>query len=285
MKQSGFPITLTTDFGYRDEYVGVIKGVILSINKGIQIVDLVHNVSPQNIRQAAKVIWNNHHYFPSGSVHVGIVDPGVGSKRRILAIQHDTHCFVGPDNGIFTPLLLSQDSLEIFSVENPKLFLKKISDTFHGRDIIAPVAARLASGMSITQVGPPVKKHRCMLVSLKEPVVLPNGIAGEVTSIDHFGNVRTNITKSYLNQIAMHETPCITIRNYAVDFAAGSYSSMPDNVPTALVNSSGELEISIKNGDAGKQLQLLPGERVFVRGHLTTCITPDTPYPEQNPAS
>ncbi|THB79129.1 MAG: hypothetical protein D6B25_02535 [Desulfobulbaceae bacterium] len=284
MRQSGFPITLTTDFGYRDEYVGVMKGVILSINKGIPIVDLVHDVSPQNIRQAAKIIWNNHKYFPDGSVHVGIVDPSVGSSRRILAIQHDTHCFIGPDNGIFTPLLLSKNPLEIFSVENAKLFLKRVSNTFHGRDIIAPVAARLASGMAIAQVGPKVKKESCILVSLKEPVLQPNGVAGEVTSIDHFGNVRTNITKSYLNRIVMNDTPCITIKNYSIDFANGSYSSMPDNIPTALVNSSGELEISIKNGNAGKKLQVSRGERVFVRGHLPECISPDKLFPIQDPS-
>ena len=275
MRQSGFPITLTTDFGYRDEYVGVIKGVILSINKGIPIVDLVHDVAPQNIRQAAKIINNNYKYFPDGTVHVGIVDPGVGSSRRMLAIQRDTHFFVGPDNGIFTPIIDGEETLEIYSIENRKLFLKNISNTFHGRDIMAPVAARLASGMSIAQVGPKIQQETCRRISLKDPVLQPNGVTGEVVSIDNFGNIRTNITKPYLNKIIIGDKPQITIKSYVLGFSEGSYEDLADNIPTALINSSGEVEISVKKGSAAKVLNIGKGERVFVRGHLAECNSAD----------
>lgn len=275
MRQSGFPITLTTDFGYRDEYVGVMKGVILLINKGIPIVDLVHDIAPQNIRQAAKIINNNYKYFPDGTVHVGVVDPGVGSTRRILAIQKDTHYFVGPDNGIFTPILESDEPLEIFSIENRKLFLKNISNTFHGRDIMAPVAARLASGMSITQVGPKVQREGCVLISLKDPVLQPNGVTGEVVSVDKFGNIRTNITKPYLNRIIIGDTPRITIKSYVLGFSSGSYNDLEDDMPTAIINSSGEIEVCVKKGNAANMLKVARGERVFIRGHLAECRSAD----------
>lgn len=267
MKQFGSPITLTTDFGYQDEYVGVMKGVILSLNKRIPIVDLTHNIPPQDISQAAKLVSDNYRYFPVGTVHVAIVDPGVGSQRRILVIKADGQIFVGPDNGIFTPLLVNHNSLEIYSVENKKLFREDVSNTFHGRDIMAPVAAWLASGLSITHVGARVPLNSCVVIGLKEPVLQSNGIAGEVLSIDSFGNIRTNITKLYLEELSFTEQPYLITKSYALTISDGSYSDVDDHLPAAIINSSGELEICIKNGNAARMLKIDPGERVFVRGH------------------
>ncbi|PID41435.1 MAG: hypothetical protein CR981_03300 [Proteobacteria bacterium] len=268
MKQSRAPITLTTDFGYRDEYVGVMKGVILSINKEIPIVDLVHDVAPQDICQAARIIENNYNYFPTGTVHIAIVDPGVGSTRRILAIQENGHFFIGPDNGIFSPILERENTLDVFSIENRALFLKKISTTFHGRDIMAPVAARLASGMPITRVGPKIHRETCHLIKLRDPVLQSNGIAGEVVSIDRFGNIRTNITNTCLEKLHVEQKPEITIKSYVLGFSEGSYATLEDDKPTALINSSNEIEISVKNKSAAKLLNVKKGERIFIRGHL-----------------
>jgi S-adenosylmethionine hydrolase len=267
MKQIGSPITLTTDFGYQDEYVGVMKGVILSLNKRIPIVDLIHNIPPQDISQAAKIVSDNYKYFPIGTVHVAIVDPGVGSRRRILAIKADEHIFVGPDNGIFTPLLVNHNPLEIYSVENKRLFREYVSNTFHGRDIMAPVAAWLASGLSISQVGERLPLNSCVTIGLKEPVLQSNGIAGEVLSIDTFGNIRTNITKLYLDELSFTEQPFLVTKSYALTISDGSYSDVDDHLPAAIINSSGELEICIKDGNAARMLKIDKGERVFVRGH------------------
>jgi S-adenosylmethionine hydrolase len=186
MKQFGSVITLTTDFGYQDEYVGVMKGTILSLNKQIPIVDLVHNVPPQDIGRAARVISTNYKYFPRRTVHLGIVDPGVGSQRRILAIQVDNHIFVGPDNGIFTPLLLQRDDPQVYVVENKKLSRNYISNTFHGRDIMAPVAAWLASGLLITQVGEQIPLTSCTIIGLKA-----SAISGQISR-------RSSLLKSIL---------------------------------------------------------------------------------------
>jgi len=267
MIQLGSPITLTTDFGYQDEYVGVMKGTILSLNKSITIVDLVHNIPPQDISQAAKIIFDNYGYFPIGTIHLVIVDPGVGTDRRILAIKRDGHIFVGPDNGIFTPLLTNREDLKIYSVENKKLFRGTVSNTFHGRDIMAPVAAWLASGLEISQVGEPMPAHLCMTIGLKEPVLQSNGIAGEVLSIDSFGNIRTNITKLYLDELDFAEQPFLITKSYALTISDGSYNDVDDHLPAAIINSSGELEICIKDGNAARMLKIEKGERVFVRGH------------------
>ncbi len=275
MRQSGFPITLTTDFGLADEYVGVMKGVILLINKGIPIVDLTHQIEPQDIRQAARIVCNNYKYFSPGTVHLCVVDPGVGTARRIIALQYDTHFFIGPDNGVFTPLLNGPETADVYQVENRKLFLKEISKTFHGRDIMAPVAARLASGMSIVHVGPRVPRDSCVIVSLRDPVLQRDGVVGEIIAIDTFGNLRTNITKAHLNRIDLGDRPCITVRSYAIGFCQGSYGDITDTLPTAIMNSSGELEICVKQGNAARLLRVGRGERVFVRGHRSGCPDAD----------
>ncbi len=267
MKLLASPITLTTDFGYQDEYVGVMKGVILSLNKKIPIVDLTHNIPPQDIGAAARVIIDNYSYFPVGTVHLAIVDPGVGSNRRILAIKGDGHIFVGPDNGIFTPLLVNRECLDIYSVENRKLFRASVSKTFHGRDIMAPVAAWLASGLCIAQVGKRVPLDSCTTIGIREPVFQSNGIAGEVLSIDGFGNIRTNITKRHLEELSFVDQPFLITKSYALTISDGSYSDIDGHLPAAVINSSDELEICIKDGNAARMLKIEEGERVFVRGH------------------
>ncbi|MCB2217459.1 MAG: SAM-dependent chlorinase/fluorinase [Desulfobulbaceae bacterium] len=275
MRQSGFPITLTTDFGLADEYVGVMKGVILLINKGVPIVDLTHGIQPQDIRQAARVINSNYKYFPPGTVHLCVVDPGVGTARRIIALHCDTHFFIGPDNGVFSPLINGPESVDVYQVENRKLFLKEVSQTFQGRDIMAPVAARLASGMSIVHVGPRIARDSCVVISLRDPLVRRDGIAGEVVNIDSFGNLRTNITKAHLNRIDLGGHPCITLRSYAIGFCKGSYDDIADNMPAAIINSSGELEVCVKKGNAARLLRVGRGERIFVHGHRSGCQDAD----------
>ncbi len=267
MKQFGSLITLTTDFGYQDEYVGVMKGVILSLNKRIPIIDLTHNIPPQDISQAARIIADNYQYFPAGTVHLAIVDPGVGSDRRILAVQTDGYIFIGPDNGIFTPLLANRPPLDIFTVENSRLYRDSVSKTFHGRDIMAPVAAWLASGLCISEVGSRVPLDSCTIIGIKEPVLQSNGIGGEVVSIDGFGNIRTNITKAHLDELSFFEQPFLITKSYALTISDGSYSDIDEHLPSVIINSSGELEICIKDGSAARMLKINKGERVFVRGH------------------
>ena len=147
------PIVLATDFGTADGFVGVMKGVILSINPAARIVDLTHEIAPQNVRDAAFVLWSAYRYFPPTSIIVGVVDPGVGGDRRGVAVQTPRGIFVGPDNGIFSELL-ALPAAKVRHIANTKLFLPNVSATFHGRDIFAPVAAHLAAGVAASRVGP-----------------------------------------------------------------------------------------------------------------------------------
>lgn len=265
MKTAPAPIILTTDFGYQDEYVGVLKAVILSVNSTIPIVDLCHAVAPQDVARAADLITNNFHYFPKGSIHLCIVDPGVGSGRRILAMRAAEQMFVGPDNGIFSRLIQGQ-VVEIFEVTNRSWFLDHLSTTFQGRDVMAPVAARLAIGEPIDTVGRRVQKESCVLIPSSSPVFQENGLTGKVVSIDRFGNIRTNIKTSDLDKIAFSGKARVVLKDTEINIIPGSYSDIAGDRPAALINGSNELEICVKNSSAARFLDVEIGAEVVVHG-------------------
>jgi S-adenosylmethionine hydrolase len=257
------PVILTTDFGYLDEYVGVLKGVILSIDRSIAVIDLCHAVPAQDIPRAARLIADNYRFFPDGSVHLCIVDPGVGTKRRIIAIQAAGQLFVGPDNGVFSTLIQHVDA-KIFEVTNRDWFLDKISTTFHGRDIMAPVAARLALGAPITSVGARLGRELCATISLAEPLLDKNVLTGEVVGIDRYGNIRTNIRKEHLDGF---KTPVqVLIKSLTIKITTGSYGDISSDQPAALINSSNELEICVRNSNCAALLDVELGDQVLVRG-------------------
>ena len=191
------PITLTTDFGLQDAYVGAMKGVILGILPGAQIVDITHAIAPQDIRQAAYVLASAIPYFPPGTVHVVVVDPGVGGERRPLAIHTDRAYYIGPDNGVFSQVFAAETVLEIRELTNPAYRLPLVSSTFHGRDIFAPAAAHIAAGVAFPDLGPlipdPVRLPRL------EPQRAANGsIHGHIVHVDHFGNLISDIPAAWL---------------------------------------------------------------------------------------
>ena len=170
-------VTLLTDFGCCDEYVGVIKGVVLSIHPGASIVDISHDMDPQDVVGAAHVLRAAFSWFPQGTVHVAVVDPGVGTQRAILAARCDGHLFLAPDNGLLSPVLLSGSSVAVYAVENPALFRHPVSRTFHGRDIFAPVAARLAMGLPLTSVGPSIGADRIQSLGAMQFAAQPDPCA------------------------------------------------------------------------------------------------------------
>ena len=186
-------VTLTTDFGTRDGFVGALKGVVWSICPEAQIADITHEIAPQNIREGAMALWRAYPFFPGGTVHVAVVDPGVGTTRRPIAARLGEHVFVGPDNGLFTPIYEDASRLgrgvEIVHLTNPRYFLPKVSRTFHGRDIFSPVAAHLARGVPFADLGPPVT----------DPVRIPifraertaGGWKAHISVVDIFGNLTT----------------------------------------------------------------------------------------------
>lgn len=247
-------ITLLTDFGTDDEYVGIMKGVILSINPRASIVDITHHVEPQNIEQACYIVESSSKYFPEGTVHVCVVDPGVGSERSILALKMNNHFFLAPDNGVLSLLVEKGRVDSIVSVTNSDYFLDSVSQTFHGRDIFAPVAAHIASGVEIKHFGEDVDKEKILKLNIKKPLISNTGrISGEIVYVDHFGNLITNIDSVLLNKIKGKrgdKTFEIQIGERKIKGLSNSYKSVEEKKPLAIIGSRDYLEISVNCGSA-----------------------------------
>lgn len=255
-------ITLTTDFGLEAPFVGMMKGVMLSINPSVVITDITHGITPYNVRGAALAIAESYRYFPPKTVHLVVVDPGVGSDRRPIAASAGGHLFVGPDNGVLTAVFASSPAAPIvIHVTAGKYFLKRKGSTFHGRDVFAPVAAWLTRGVDVSKLGERITDYRT--IKLPEPRAAGAGaIVGEVTAIDRFGNAITNIRALDIEGFT-GSSPTVRaggkslgLRNY--------YAEAGDDRPHALINSSGVVEIFVYKGSAARTLGLEVGSQVKV---------------------
>jgi hypothetical protein len=259
-------ITLLTDFGTEDTYVGVMKGVITSICPSAQVIDLTHQVPPQDIATGAFLLDVSVDYFPEGAIHVAVVDPGVGTARKPVALRTAKAFFVGPDNGIFTLVLQRQQLLQAICLDNPRYHLPTVSSTFHGRDIFAPVAAHIACGVSVEELGTPI--HRLQRLPLPRIRVDWQGIRATVVHIDRFGNAITNLTRD--NYEAWRTR--WDVKEPAVQVAASdiflpiatTYGEVARGKPLALFGSSGRLEIAVNGGSAALELALRRGDTIKV---------------------
>jgi S-adenosyl-L-methionine hydrolase (adenosine-forming) len=236
-------ITLTTDFGLKDHYVGAMKGVIVSINPDVLIIDITHEIPPQDIFKGAFTLRNFYRYFPEGTIHIVVVDPGVGSRRKPIVLEADKNIFVGPDNGVFTFICHESKSIKAFEISNPKYILSNVSSTFHGRDIFAPAAAHISLGISIEDLGRNVKKN--VGLSIKEPEIQRDEIIGEFIYADSFGNLITNIPSDLIKPKSR-----IYIGKRIIDGISKSYADAPEGELLAIIGSSGFLEISVNRGRA-----------------------------------
>jgi len=275
-------ISLVTDFGTEDAYVGIVKGVILSVNPGARIVDVTHNIAPGDVSQAAYLLETAYGYFPPGTVHVVVVDPGVGSVRGIIALEMDGHRFLAPDNGVLSAVLVKDESVRVVSVENSELFLPSPSRTFHGRDIFAPVAGHLAGGMDMAALGPVMKRHDLVSIHIPKPVFTETpGIIGTIISADRFGNLITNIMdkdlSGHFGQIEPGEL-AIRISGRTIEGLSDTYGTVVAGVPLVVMGSTGRLEISINGGNAGEIFNAGLGETVRVE----KISTPGAKGPEQD---
>jgi S-adenosyl-L-methionine hydrolase (adenosine-forming) len=255
-------ITLTTDFGSDSPYVAAMKGVILSIDPDARIVDLTYAVPAQDVRQGALVLDEVTPWFPAGTIHVAVVDPGVGSQRRIVYAEIGDQRYVAPDNGLLDRLAARRRVSRIIAVAERAFWLPAVSATFHGRDIMAPVAARLSRGLAAEQLGPPIEK----LVTLTWPevVVLPREIRGTVQSIDSFGNLITDITGPMLADVPRDESVRIACDEHETLGIYRTYSDQPAMTLMALVGSSGRLELAIVEDSAAAMLGIRTGTPVVV---------------------
>jgi S-adenosylmethionine hydrolase len=251
LKASGI-ITLTTDFGERDPYVGMMKGVILSINPRALIVDITHGISPGSILEGSTIIKEAYRYFPSGTVHVGVVDPGVGGERRPIAAASKGHFFVGPDNGLFWPVIAADPLADVIHLTEKHYWMDTVSFTFHGRDIFAPVAAHLLGGTDLFLMGEKMDNP----VALDYPLVRreQDRLVGEVIRVDHFGNLITNITKEDLAGFLSSEGLSVAIGGLTLTGIHTTYTDVSEGEPLALIGSSNVLEIAVNRGSARANL-------------------------------
>jgi S-adenosylmethionine hydrolase len=252
-------ITLTTDFGLRDPFVGVMKGVILAICPTARLVDLTHEIAPQDVLGGALALESSVHFFPPGTIHLAVVDPGVGSARRGLALRAGDYGFVGPDNGLFTAAL-GEGGWSAVSLERPAYRLAPVSPTFHGRDIFAPAAAHLASGVALERLGPPVTDPVCL--AWPGCRAEGSGWVGEVIGADRFGNLITSLTAARLEGTSGW---VVEIGGRSLGNLAGCYADGPEGAPAALIGSSGRLEVFVRNGSARALLGAERGMPVRVR--------------------
>lgn len=253
-------IALLTDFGLRDHYVGVMKGVILSVHPAARIVDLSHEIASQDVTAAYFFLQNVYRYFPLGTLFVAVVDPGVGTERAVIGVEAGKRLFLAPDNGLLGFLDRSEEIRRIVRVDNPRYFLRPVSNTFHGRDIFAPVAGHLSRGVDLGRMG----KETRSLVRLSMPLPKANrgAILGEVISVDRFGNLVTNIPA---DQIPKGRAARVIVGTRCLGKVCTTYASRRPGQALAYPGSGGSLEIAVNRGNAARKLGIGIGAAVTVR--------------------
>jgi len=258
-------ITLLTDFGLRDPYVAEMKAVILSIFPEVRIVDISHEIQKFNVRMGAFVLASATPYFPPGTIHVAVVDPGVGTSRRPIIVEGERHVYVGPDNGVLMLAAEGDGIRHVYHITNPRYMLSRVSRTFHGRDIFAPAAAYLAMGVPPYMFGPEIQDY---VTPRFARVHRSNGtLHGEVLHIDGFGNVVSNISAEDLRGLGVCEGDALQVRLGGKSFTVrlcGAYGEVPRGELLAIIGSHDRLEISVNQGSASERLGVREGDPIQV---------------------
>jgi len=254
-------ITLTTDFGLQDHYVSSLKAVILGIAPEVRLVDISHDIPPQDIMAGAWVVRNTASFFPRGTVHLVVVDPGVGTDRKPVVLEIKGQLFVGPDNGIFS-LIADQQEYRATILTEEKYWRDTTSNTFHGRDIFAPVAAHLANGVAMEKLGEPAEK----LITYRwaTPIADRAGIQGWIVHIDRFGNLISNIPEDLIEDSIKGGRVKIYIGNMILHEISRSYGCVEDGEPLVYIGSSGMLEVAINKGNACEMLGVKKGAQISI---------------------
>ncbi|MBV5318272.1 MAG: SAM-dependent chlorinase/fluorinase [Desulfobulbaceae bacterium] len=256
-------ITLTTDFGLQDPYAGQLKGALLRGCPAATIIDITHGIPAWDVVTAAITIRTSYAFFPLGSIHLIVVDPGVGSERSILVAAGDGHLFIAPDNGILSLLVTDRKIGTIHRLENPLFFPDSVSPSFHGRDIMAPVASALGRGHALQDFGPNVPLHAIILAIVPLTVSVANRFQGQVQRIDHFGNIRTTICAGQgpLESASFH---FLEIGGRRIATLASTYNAVAPGALLVLIDSAGYLEIAANQASAAEILGCSPGDRIIV---------------------
>ena len=258
---------MTTDFGFDSPYVAAMKGVILTICPTARIFDLCHGIKPQNVYEGALTLENVGRFFPPGTVHIAVVDPGVGTSRDIILAQIGDYYYIAPNNGLLTRVVrrakLDNVSMKFYSLENRGYWREAISNTFHGRDVMAPAAAHLLNGLSPDNMGAPTTS--IVELEIQEPVVESSAITGIVEDVDSFGNLITNISAKSLAGRTLDDSVQIALSGRAVtQGVCQTYGDKPAGAAIAIIDSSDRVEIAVVNGNAAQTLNAAIGDKVVL---------------------
>lgn len=259
-RRSGI-VTMTTDFGSRDAYVGAMKGVICSIFPGVRIIDITHEIRPQKVLEAAMLLEAAYPWFPAGTVHVVVVDPGVGSKRMPLALASDGQVFVGPNNGVLSAPL-SGRVVVAHEIAEAAYEMPNRSDTFHGRDVFAPAAGHLAAGLTVDFLGPAVEKP--VILDLPKPTIEEGRVLGEILRIDRFGNALSSIPRVVLQDLAGPPYE-VFVSGKSYGPLRQRYDQVAEGEALALTGGDGRIEIAVNGGSAHEALGIEAGEPMEIR--------------------
>jgi S-adenosylmethionine hydrolase len=258
-------ITLLTDFGDRDWFVASMKGVILTINPSVTIVDLSHQIGPHQIDEAGYFLKSCYREFPEGAIHVVVVDPGVGSARRPLIAKSERYFFLSPDNGLLTHILAEDSTMEVREIENKEYRLTSAGRTFDGRDLFAPAAAWLSRQQPFPSFGRLIDD--CKTFRISKPKWEARALVGEIVHVDRFGNLISNLTSHHADEVreaTKRSPPLIRIAGHTVDGLVGSYAEGSTDEPSALINSNGTVEVFIKEGSAAQRLKAGCGMEIIL---------------------
>jgi S-adenosylmethionine hydrolase len=254
-------ISLLSDFGHRDPYVAEMKAVILSINPTVRIVDVTHEIEKFNIRMGAYVLASAAPYFPKNTVHVAVVDPGVGTKRRSIIVETRRSLYVGPDNGLLMLAARKEHITNVYEIDNPEYMLPRVSKTFHGRDIFAPAAAHLTKGNKPSTFGPAI--HDYIVPEFAKPRQKNGELLGEVLHVDDFGNTISNISAEDLKKLGIHEGDTLHVRlggkTVTLRFCS-AYGEVPVGAPLVLIGGSNFLEVAVNQESASKSFHAKVGD-------------------------
>jgi hypothetical protein len=260
-KRSGI-VTLITDFGLQAEYAGAVKGAILTINPRCQVVDITHQIPPQDRLRASFVLQNSYAYYPEGTVHLVVVDPGVGTERRPIILERGGHFFVGPDNGVFTGVLSFPGKCRGYEITRQEFFRSRLSSTFHGRDLFAPVAGHLSWGVPPSEIGLPSSDFQ--RVEWPQPKMEKKKWVGQILWADPFGNLITNISRNAHGAWLGEEKWVIRGKGWKIGSLSKTYGEVESGKPLALFGSSGWLELAVNQSRAQEVLKLKPGDPLII---------------------
>ena len=256
-------LSITTDFGNTNGFVGVMKGVIYGIAPDVKIVDISQLISPQDVLEGAYTMWRAVPFFPPGSVHVGVVDPGVGTARRPIGARLGDQYFIAPDNGLLTPMILDAEKsggpVEFVHLDNPRYWLPKVSNTFHGRDIFAPTGAHLAAGVPLSELGTPISDP--IRLDMPRPEKTGDGWLAHVILIDIFGNLATDLPAEALEG---RRDVLVRVRGREIRGIIESYGHAEVGDLVSVIDSEGYVEVSVVNGDAARALEAETGDVIEV---------------------